>query len=258
MKRHLIFALLLIPILASAQNNFDLQYDPQTVTTVTGTVLSPIFYNPANPAAGPQAVVISSGGVAQTVFLGPGWYVNQFASGLRTGEVISVTASRRIVMGSQYLVASTVTSGGRTFALRTSNGIPLWGVQSNYLPPAGAGMVAIDLPYSTTLENIDGMIISSSLLQTTESTVPYRVTTVRASDTGSLWQVVLAPDSYLSQKGIGVARGAFIVVTGARVKLNGERALVATTVGQRTDVVQLRMIQGTPVFPVTPLAGAAF
>jgi hypothetical protein len=148
-----VVAVLLVPAVVLAQTcNFDLRYDPQCVSTISGTVLTTINYDPGNPLMGPQAVILSSGNQTQTVFLGPGWYLSQAGITFNPGDTITVTGSSRNIAGTNYFIASNVTTPRGTFAIRNAVGTPLWGSMMNL--PIGAGsicppMVSVPSPPTT-------------------------------------------------------------------------------------------------------------
>lgn len=141
MERRIFFAvsvvaLLLVPVLVFAQaGNFDIRYDPMTVKTVSGSVVSTIDFNPGCPSAGPSGVIITSEGQNYTVFLGPDCFIKQMGLTLPCGDIITVTASLRCVQGKNYLVASRVIADNKTYDLRTTNGIPLWPTCPPPCPP---------------------------------------------------------------------------------------------------------------------------
>ncbi len=279
----LVVALLLVPVFAVAQANFDLWYDPQTVSTVSGTVISTIDYNPANPSMGPQAVVISSGGVPYTVFLGPGWYNNQLNMGIKPGDNITVTASRRIVVGQNYMVASSVMSGGRTFAFRSASGSPMWAngqmvptppttmmpvttmptevpapptrvmpaQPMTTAPPVGAGpaqpMAIMFNPDN--IVRVSGRIVGTDTIMTNESNVPFVVATIQPfTATSGSKRVLLGPVGLFAANGIGIDRNNPLTVTGSSVQMNGTSYIVATSVSQSNRFMTLRTMTGAPLY----------
>jgi hypothetical protein len=251
----LVVAILLIPVLAFAQaGNFDLRYEPRSVQTLTGTVITTIDYNPARPSAGPQSVIVSSGGQYFTVFLGPGWFLNQMGLRFAPGDLITCTASQRNIMGRNYLVASRIIRGNQTFDLRSSSGTPLWtsSTSSTLGPPIGSGPSALALQFDPDrIDSVNGRIISTSTIMTNESPVPYVVALVNPSGLNTREvRVILGPVDLISQNGIDLSRGRHVSVQGSNVRMNGVRYLIATNLSQGTNFITLRTLAGAPLFSV--------
>jgi hypothetical protein len=106
-------------------------YNPQTVTTIKGTVETP----------GPQmgrmqhvswVVKTDQGNI--TVHLGPARYINQHQIVLKPGDAIEATGSKLEMGGGTMLVAKEVKVGGKTFQLRDDTGLPLWRGQGRPQP----------------------------------------------------------------------------------------------------------------------------
>ena len=106
-------------------------YNPQTVTTIKGTV----------ETAGPQmgrtqhvswVVKTDQGNI--TVHLGPARYINQHQIVLKPGDAIEATGSKMEMGGGTMLVAKEVKVGGKTFQLRDDQGLPLWRGQGRPQP----------------------------------------------------------------------------------------------------------------------------
>jgi len=273
--------ILLVPAMALAQANFDLKYDPQSVVTISGTVLTTIAYHPGNPMLGPKAVIVSSDNRVYTVFLGPGSYLNQIGFMPDTGSSITVTGSLRNVSGNIFLVAQSATLPSGTYNFRTSNGIPLWTIGGVISPPIGTGPGGIiappppvssesigDIPLHTAripfnaddMVRVSGKIRSTYTIQTAESSLPNVVAVIedeRIFGDDRFFHVILAPQSFLMQNNIDLSQGNTLYVNGSRVSIGGRNMIVATNVEEGEDFISLRTMWGAALFtPLTPPVGA--
>lgn len=245
-------AALLLPSLALAQVcNFDMRFDPQSVTAITGTVLTTIDYNPGNPAAGPRAVAVQSQNQIYTVFLGPGWFINQIGLNLNPGDRITVTGSLRSLVGRTYIVASTVRTPIASYSIRTQAGLPLWSRGGTVIPPVGGGPVTGPfVPFNPNRMVIEqGRIIRIEQARTAESTSPLVVAVLQPTDTSAREvRVLLGPANVLSQSGFRISRGQQLWVRGSSVEINGRPYVVATSIAQGSVRTDLRNMTGIPVW----------
>lgn len=104
-------------------------YDPQTVTTVSGEVVS------ADTVSGPrgryQGLHLTLKTAAETiaVHLGPSWYLDQQKITFAPKDTVEITGSRISLEGKPVIIAGEVKKGGQTLKLRDANGIPVWAGQ---------------------------------------------------------------------------------------------------------------------------------
>lgn len=99
-------------------------YNPQTVSTITGTV-----ERSAPPSGRPMrhvslVVKTDKGNVA--VHLGPTWYLSKNQMVFNPGDAVVVTGSQMEMGGRTMMVAKEVTVKGCTLKLRDDQGLPLW------------------------------------------------------------------------------------------------------------------------------------
>lgn len=101
-------------------------YDVNTVTTITGTVISP----PSKADSGEHTqMIISTGKETATVLLGPWSYWEKQGCTINRDQEISVTGSRAQGKdGSTYLFAQRLDNkaSGITLSLRSETGTPAW------------------------------------------------------------------------------------------------------------------------------------
>jgi hypothetical protein len=101
-------------------------YDPQTVQTVNGTVLS---VDNAMPLRGMSAgihLMVKTDKGALRVDLGPEWYIQRLDTKIDKGDQVDVKGSMVKIDGKAALIAAEVKKGGETLVLRDSAGIPAW------------------------------------------------------------------------------------------------------------------------------------
>lgn len=248
-----VLAVMLIPIVVNAQVcNFDLRYDPQSVATISGTVITTFDYNPGDPMNAPKAVLVQSGNQVYKVFLGPGWYLNQLGLNPCPGDMVSVVGSSRMVGCGPYLVASIVTIGNRAYALRSCGGAPLWRRATNTCPPVGMGP-GCDVPVMFDMSKpitIDGDVRTTYSVFTGEGAGPSVAVVIIPTTTDMPYTtVILGPRDYLKSRGIWLRSGDHIWVRGAAIKpIDVYPAVVATEVIQGNEKAELRTSVGVPIW----------
>lgn len=101
-------------------------YDPKTVETVAGEVLS-ISRGGAGGAGGGVHLVLRTGsGTTLSVRLGPASYVDQQSTRIETGDRVEVVGSRVGTGKDAAIVAAEVRKGQEKLLLRDASGIPRW------------------------------------------------------------------------------------------------------------------------------------
>ncbi len=100
-------------------------YDPSTVVTVSGSVVSESRVDRGMGHAGVHLSVQTADGEI-AVHLGPDSWVDQQAVKFSKGDEITVKGSRITFEGKPAIIADTVTRGGATLVLRDARGVPAW------------------------------------------------------------------------------------------------------------------------------------
>jgi hypothetical protein len=101
-------------------------YDPQTVVTVAGVVVS------LTPPSGKQGLPYLVYLTVQTeagpidVFLGPNLYVDQLPVKIKALDRIQVTGSKIMWGGKPVILAAEVKKGDQVLKVRDHKGVPLW------------------------------------------------------------------------------------------------------------------------------------
>jgi hypothetical protein len=103
-------------------------YDPQTVETVAGEVVSVDRVAWGRRGQGVH-LTLNTGKETLSVHLGPSWYVDQQAVKIAAKDRIQVTGSRVDFQGKKALVAAEVKKDGQVLKLRDAQGIPAWAGQ---------------------------------------------------------------------------------------------------------------------------------
>jgi hypothetical protein len=265
----MMLTILLVPTITFAQmGNFDLKFDPSTATTVSGTVLTFIDYNVPNPSTGPRLAVIQTpSNEIYKVFLAPGWYLDQLGLNLAQGTKVTVNGSMRSIAGNNYLVASSIGVGDKTYTIRSASGLPLGSCSSACgpgmapatvvvpTPPLGSGPCAAPMVIPAfdpkTVVREYGVIDQVYQIQTNEGSEPVLVAVLKdTSRSGDVhtYNVLLGPMSFLSGSGISFHPGQYIEVHGSEVDMAGLRMLIATTVKQGNIEFNVRSDAGAPLW----------
>ena len=101
-------------------------YDPQTVTTVSGVVVS--LTPPQGEAGLPYLVYLTLRTETEKikVFLGPSLYVDKLPVKINVLDKIQVTGSRITWESKPVILAAEVKKGDQVLKLRETNGTPVW------------------------------------------------------------------------------------------------------------------------------------
>jgi hypothetical protein len=101
-------------------------YDPKTVETIGGKVLSIEKTTPAKKRGYWVQLMLQTEKETIAVQLGPAWYIDKQTPRMEANDTITVTGSRLTVDGISAIIAADVTKGNELLKLRDDNGIPVW------------------------------------------------------------------------------------------------------------------------------------
>ena len=104
---------------AIAQRN----YDPKTVETVQGKVLS---VEKMQQRGHGVHLMLQTDNETIAVHLCPSWYIDKQTPKIETNDTITVTGSRVTINEKPTIIAAQVEKGNETLKLRNDNGIPVW------------------------------------------------------------------------------------------------------------------------------------
>ena len=100
-------------------------YDPKTVETIEGKVLS--VEKTASKRRGYGVhLTLQTDKETVSVHVGPGWYTDKQTPHIEANDTITVTGSRVTIDGKPAIIAAQVKKGNEILKLRDENGIPAW------------------------------------------------------------------------------------------------------------------------------------
>ncbi|MFN3429304.1 MAG: DNA-binding protein [Candidatus Sericytochromatia bacterium] len=109
-------------------------YNPQTVETVEGTVMSVERTAPSRHGGAGVHLTLRTAQGPLAVHLGPTWFIDGQPLRVAAGDRITVTGSRIDMAGKPALIARSLTKGGETLTLRDEAGRPVWAGQRPRTP----------------------------------------------------------------------------------------------------------------------------
>jgi hypothetical protein len=101
-------------------------YDPKTVETVKGEVVSVENFTPAKGVSSGVHLLLKAGKETISVHLGPSWYLENQDAQVEPKDKIEITGSRLTLDGKPVLIAAEVKKGDGILKLRDENGVPMW------------------------------------------------------------------------------------------------------------------------------------
>jgi hypothetical protein len=107
---------------AIAQRN----YDPKTVETIEGKVLSVEKTTPPKNRGYGVHLTLQTKKETISVHVGPAWYLEKQTPQIEANDTVIVTGSRVTVDGKPAIIAAQVKKGNDILKLRGENGVPAW------------------------------------------------------------------------------------------------------------------------------------
>ena len=101
-------------------------YDPKTVETIQGKVLSVERTAPAQNRGYGVHLMLQTDKETIPVHLGPARYIDKQTPRIEANDTITVTGSRVTVDGKPAIIAAQIKKGNDILKLRDDNGIPAW------------------------------------------------------------------------------------------------------------------------------------
>jgi hypothetical protein len=101
-------------------------FDPATVETIRGEVLSVDLITPRKGMSSGVHLVVKTDGEDLSVHLGPEWYISRQDTTIERGDSVEVKGSRIAFKGEPAIVAAELRKGDATLVLRDARGIPVW------------------------------------------------------------------------------------------------------------------------------------
>ena len=101
-------------------------YNPKTVETITGEVLSVDQITPMKGMSYGVHIMVKTDKETISVHLGPGWYIENQDVKIAPKDKIEVKGSQITFEGKPALIAAEVKKGDEVLTLRDANGLPAW------------------------------------------------------------------------------------------------------------------------------------
>jgi hypothetical protein len=110
----------------AAGSKYNRMYDPNTVETDTGEVVSVQKIVPMRRMSGGLHFILKSDKGTISVHLGPVWFLEKEGIKIEPEDRVTVSGSRITFKGKPALIAAEIRKGEKTWKLRDVNGVPLW------------------------------------------------------------------------------------------------------------------------------------
>jgi hypothetical protein len=109
-----------------AGQHYSRMYNPQSVETLKGEVVSVNKITPARGMSQGVHLILKTAKETISVHLGPGWYIENQDIQIQPKDKIEVTGSRITFTGKPAIIATSVKKGNEILTLRDANGFPSW------------------------------------------------------------------------------------------------------------------------------------
>jgi hypothetical protein len=218
-------------------------YDPKTVETLNGEVVS-IDYNTPRSASGRGVhAVLKAAKETVTVHLGPEWFLDNQDVQIEVKDSIKVTGSRIKYEGKPAIIAAQIEKEDHVLRLRDKDGFPMWaawrGRSQGYASGGwGAGSQYARLYDPKTVETLDGEVVSIDY-HTPRSATGRGVHLTLKTDKESI-AVHLGPEWFIEKQDVQIKSKDKIKVIGSRVNYEGKPAIIAAEVEKGDQVLNLR------------------
>ena len=107
-------------------NPYSRMFNPSTVETVKGEVVSVDMMTPAKGMSNGIHLTLKTDKETISVHLGPAWYIEGQDVQIQPKDKIEVKGSRITFNGQPAIIAMEVKKGDSTLILRDANGFPAW------------------------------------------------------------------------------------------------------------------------------------
>jgi hypothetical protein len=110
---------------------YDRMYDPKTVETVSGEVVSVDKISDRSMDSG-VSLTLKTAKETILVYLGPGWFLAQKDLTFAPRDQVEITGSQITFQGKPAIIAAQVKKGDKSLQLRDPAGIPAWAGAGNH------------------------------------------------------------------------------------------------------------------------------
>ena len=101
-------------------------YDPKTVETFTGEVISVETIPPMKQMSAGVHLKVKTDKETVSVHLGPAWYIENQDTKIEPRDKIEVKGSRVTIDAKPAIIAAEIRKGDQVLKLRDENGVPVW------------------------------------------------------------------------------------------------------------------------------------
>ncbi|HUK81675.1 MAG TPA: DNA-binding protein [Verrucomicrobiae bacterium] len=105
---------------------YNRMYDPKTVETLSGEVLSVETFTPNKGMSAGVHLQLKTDKEIVSVHLGPAWFIENQDVKIEPKDRIEVKGSRVTFDGKPAVIAGEVKKGDEVLKLRDDNGVPVW------------------------------------------------------------------------------------------------------------------------------------
>jgi hypothetical protein len=105
---------------------YNKMYDPKTVETVTGEVVSVSQITPNKGMGAGIHMILNIGKETISVHLGPSWYLENQDVKIEPKDKVEVKGSKITFGGKPAIIAEEVKKGDEVLKLRDDSGFPVW------------------------------------------------------------------------------------------------------------------------------------
>ncbi len=110
----------------AASSGYGRMYDPKTVATIQGEVVSVDTFIPAKGMSPGVHLTLKTADGMVSVHVGPEWYMSGQDTKITVGDSVEVKGSRITFAGEPAIIAAQITKGDEILHLRADDGFPLW------------------------------------------------------------------------------------------------------------------------------------
>ncbi len=105
---------------------YNRMYDPKTVETINGEVVSVDLITPKKGMGYGVHLTVKTAKETLSVHLGPGWYIENQDTKIKPKDKVEITGSKITLEGKPVIIAAEVKKGDEILKLRDEKGFPLW------------------------------------------------------------------------------------------------------------------------------------
>lgn len=109
-----------------ASGRYGSMYDPKTVETISGEVVSVDKIRPIRGMFHGVHLTVKTETETISVHLGPGWFIENQDTKIEAKDKVEIKGSRITFEGKPAIIAAEIKKGEEVMKLRDENGIPIW------------------------------------------------------------------------------------------------------------------------------------